>query len=1023
MLAQNRCNRILAHCALWIAAAAFAPLAAAQTVFFSTGNPDGKMATLARLPLEGQIETETADDFVLTTPMRITQATFTGLLPTGAPLSSITGVDIELYHVFPADSTNPPSGNVPTRANSPSDVEFAGFDSSEGTLIYTAAVLNSSFSVLNTVVTGIHKVPNQLTGGEGPATGQEVQFTVTFTPPIILPADHYFFRPEVQLSSGNFLWLSAPKPIVAPGTPFTGDLQSWIRNDNLDPDWLRVGTDITGQGPFNAAFSLTGDADVGSSFFNTGTPDGKIATLAQSPQDGVETESADDFILATPMRITQAAFTGLLPPGAPLSNITGVDIELYHVFPVDSVNPPSGRVPTRANSPSDVEFADFNSVSPHTLFYTPTLLNSTFTVSNTVINGIHPSPNQLTGGEGSTTGQEVLITVTFNPPIVLQADHIFFRPEVTLSSGDFLWLSAPKPIVAPGTPFTGDLQSWIRNEPLEPDWLRIGTDITAQGPFNAAFSLVGDTELPTCSFSLYPTSVPALAQGGQAAVTVTNEQNCEWTATSNSSFITVNIPGSGVGTGLLSYAVQPNTGAARSGTLTIGGQTFTVNQAAASGSAPPAVTVFSPGQGATNVSTSVSLTWGAVSGATSYDVLFGTTPSPSLIGNTAGTSFSPGPLAPGTTYYWIVTAKNAFGSTPSALWFFTTAGQASCSFTLSSTSLTLPATGTSTPETCPNNSGQPNCGVNPETARSFTVTPSAACGTWTATSSNPSVLQIRTGASGSGSGTVSFVLLNNTHNGQQNYTITVAGGGTPATFAVTETGSGDNQVFREVYALYEQLLGRDPDAAGFAFWTGSGGAGLGQMADSFLTSPESFNSDFAVMAAYQAATGAPPLFAQYNAAVTAVRAGTQSITGLFNSLIGGGYTATTLYQNLLSRAPTAAEINSANNAGLANWFETLIGFPNSTTPVNTPNNEFQSTGSFHTDHSNSLYVRMVYYVTVSRDPDPAGFNFWLGVANNGGPGLLFQGAAGFPTRIQILGPGTPNQGFIGSPEFQGLFAN
>jgi len=63
------------------------------------------------------------------------------------------------------------------------------------------------------------------------------------------------------LSSGNFLWLSAPKPIVAPGTPFAPDLQSWIRNDDLAPDWLRIGTDITGQGPFNAAFSLAGETD------------------------------------------------------------------------------------------------------------------------------------------------------------------------------------------------------------------------------------------------------------------------------------------------------------------------------------------------------------------------------------------------------------------------------------------------------------------------------------------------------------------------------------------------------------------------------------------------------------------------------------------------------------------------------------------------------------------------------------------------------------------------------------------
>jgi len=37
-------------------------------------------------------------------------------------------------------------------------------------------------------------------------------------------------------------------------------LQEWIRNSALDPDWLRVATDIVGVAPpvFNATFSLTG---------------------------------------------------------------------------------------------------------------------------------------------------------------------------------------------------------------------------------------------------------------------------------------------------------------------------------------------------------------------------------------------------------------------------------------------------------------------------------------------------------------------------------------------------------------------------------------------------------------------------------------------------------------------------------------------------------------------------------------------------------------------------------------------
>jgi hypothetical protein len=346
----------------------------------------------------------------------------------------------------------------------------------------------------------------------------------------------------------------------------------------------------------------------------------------------------------------------------------------------------------------------------------------------------------------------------------------------------------------------------------------------------------------------------------------------------------------------------------------------------------------------------------------------------------------------------------------------------SCSITLSATSASLPPTGTSTVETCPNNSGQPNCGVTPEIPRSFTVTPAAGCGPWTATSSNAEFLQMISG-SGSGTGTVTYALLNNTHTLPQNYSITVASGSASAIYSVNEAGSGDNQVYREVYALYEQLLGRDPDPAGFAFWTGAGGAGLGQMADSFLTSPEAFNGDFLVMATYQAATGAPPTFAQYTTAVGSIRSGAQTPASLFNSLTGPGYTATTLYQNLLSRAPSAAEIDNADSAGLAQWFQTLIGYPGNVTPMSTPNDEFQSTGSYHTDHTNALYIRMLYFVTLSRDPDPAGFTFWVGIANSGGAGLLFQGNAGYGTRIQILGPGTPNQGFIGSPEFQGLFAN
>ena len=226
--------------------------------FFSTGNPDGKIATLSRTASTGKLETETADDFVTTLPTDITNATFTGLLVGGATPANVSDVEIELYHVFPVDSTNPPDGRVLTRANSPSDNNFAAADSALGQLSFTTTVLNTSFTAANSVVNGINANPNQFTGGEGPVTGQEVQFNVTFNTPFVLGPDHVFFRPEVDLgNAGNFLWLSAPKPIVSPGTPFADDLQTWIRTDGpgaLAPDWERIGTDVTHQGPFNASF-------------------------------------------------------------------------------------------------------------------------------------------------------------------------------------------------------------------------------------------------------------------------------------------------------------------------------------------------------------------------------------------------------------------------------------------------------------------------------------------------------------------------------------------------------------------------------------------------------------------------------------------------------------------------------------------------------------------------------------------------------------------------------------------------
>jgi hypothetical protein len=250
---------------------------------FNTGAVTNLMASASRPESPGKFEIESADDFVTTAGQTsITSATFTGLLTGGATVANVGEVKVEIYRVFPNDSntartSGPPAfstSNVPTRVNSPSDVAFAERTTASGNLTFTTTLLSPMFTPLNSVQpNGIHPMPNQTTGGSGAITGQEVEFHITLTTPFNLPPDHYFFVPQVEVTtaSGEFFWLSGTRPLVpSPFPPGFTDLQSWTRDSTdpslhigIDPDWLRIGQDIVGGNPFptfNAAFSLDGVA-------------------------------------------------------------------------------------------------------------------------------------------------------------------------------------------------------------------------------------------------------------------------------------------------------------------------------------------------------------------------------------------------------------------------------------------------------------------------------------------------------------------------------------------------------------------------------------------------------------------------------------------------------------------------------------------------------------------------------------------------------------------------------------------
>jgi hypothetical protein len=253
-----------------------------SVILYNNLNPNNFIGIATR-PGTSSFEIEAGDDFVLTNSVSITSASFIGLLVPGTGSPTVQDLVLEIYRVFPKDSnvgrtSGPPTFStpeVPTRVNSPSDVAFDSRDSLAAQLTFSTTTLNPNFTVSNSITPGgIHPIPGQATGGNGPLTGQEVEFNVTLTTPFSLPADHYFFVPQVALSSGQFYWLSASRPVSGldingnPTTAFPAgftDLQAWTRDQNLQPDWLRVGTDIvdtvnvTVAPTFNAAFSVSGD--------------------------------------------------------------------------------------------------------------------------------------------------------------------------------------------------------------------------------------------------------------------------------------------------------------------------------------------------------------------------------------------------------------------------------------------------------------------------------------------------------------------------------------------------------------------------------------------------------------------------------------------------------------------------------------------------------------------------------------------------------------------------------------------
>ena len=106
-----------------------------------------------------------------------------------------------------------------------------------------------------------------------------------------------------------------------------------------------------------------------------------------------------------------------------------------------------------------------------------------------------------------------------------------------------------------------------------PQWNGV---VKSGGRLNVAKALQNPT---VCIYELSGTSQTATSAGGTFSFDVTAPPNCDFSTNSSAGWITVT--GGGSGSGKIIFTVATNKGTARTGTLFIAGQTFTVNQSKA----------------------------------------------------------------------------------------------------------------------------------------------------------------------------------------------------------------------------------------------------------------------------------------------------------------------------------------------------------------------------------------------------------------------------------------------------------
>jgi hypothetical protein len=382
----------------------------------------------------------------------------------------------------------------------------------------------------------------------------------------------------------------------------------------------------------------------------------------------------------------------------------------------------------------------------------------------------------ITGGAAGTGSGPVMFTVAANSGgsrtgTISVAGQTFTLSQAAVSCSYSISPANEAMAAAGGTSTitvaTGGSCAWT--SAANASWITIASGSSGTGPGTVRLNIAANTgaartgtatiaaqtftvsqAAAPCGYALSPSTLDLAAAGGEGRTNVSAGAGCAWTATSNATWITVTGGSSGTGNGVVVFSAAANPAAARSGTMTIGGQSLTVTQQAAPCAfsiSPTSLTVAAGGgTGAAAITTGATCGWTASAGATWI----------TITGAASGTGNG--------TITFAVAANSGSqrtGTLTIAGQTFTITQDAPCSYSISPTSQTIGAAAA---------------------GGAISVTAGALCA-WSAASSNPEWLTITEGASGSGNGQVKFAATANTTGADRSAIITIAG----QSFALTQT--------------------------------------------------------------------------------------------------------------------------------------------------------------------------------------------------------------------------------------------